>query len=754
MEKIELLEIIKHNEMVTFHFSCTKGLSQFFTGRKFTIHYPIRIDDVPDSILTIPFLSNVIQLVWVSGSTIIVPSLDKDFYDSLPELKKAYSNMFPEVNFSGNIVSNKIEINRISKKNKSAMFFSGGVDSFQTLISHYKEDLDLLTIWGSDIEYNNEDGWNVLYKSMSDSARTFNLNLYTIHSSFRDFDNEKALHIRFSEQLKDSWWHGFQHGLGLLGHVAPMAYKIGYEKMYIASTHSTHDKNVRCSSHPTTDNCIKYCGCQVVHDGFEFRRQNKIRNIIDFSKTHPSLPINLHVCWKTQTGENCCICEKCARTIYAILIEGGDPKKMGFPTFFNVFTSFNKKKALVYLKTHPHLYHAWFDIAERTKEVSKQVKKTRYWKYIKWIAKIDRNNPNSYRAPKRYLRIFVHRVIDKISHYSKKRKFAKCLKYNLKKTNSIILLGTPTHCNIGDAAIAQAERDFLESIGHHVVEITVNEWKKYKQLIIKQVKKEMLLLHGGGNFGNLWPSEESIREEIISSFPASRFLLMPQTFFVTDSLSELALKDMQGKYNDSRFDLFARETYSFEKMTILFPKANCHLVPDIVLFEKNNSFFDASSIMKSADVLMVLRSDREGLLNYDDIANIKKALKKENLSYRISDMLYASPSIKKEDRKKVILQKLEEFASSRAVITDRLHGMIFAFIANVPCIVLQNNNYKIKGVYNWIKDNNSICFADTLDDVTALINKAISITANNLFNNNLFNDLKNTILNGECNAKR
>ena len=754
MEKIELLEIIKYNEMVTFNFSYTKGLSQFFTGRKFTIHYPINIDDVPDSILAIPFLSNIIQLTWVTGSTVIVPSLDKDFYDSLPELKKAYSNMFPEVDFCGDIVSNKIEINKPAKKNKSAMFFSGGVDSFQTLISHYQENLDLLTIWGSDIEYNNENGWNALYKSMSDSVKAFNLNLYTIHSSFRDFDNEKVLYRQFSEQLKDSWWHGLQHGLGLLGHVAPLAYKIGYEKMYIASTHSTHDKNVRCSSHPTTDNCIKYCGCQVVHDGFEFRRQNKIRNIIDFSKTHPSLPINLHVCWKTQTGENCCICEKCARTIYAILIEGGDPGKMGFSNFSKIFSSFDKNKTLTYLKKHPHLYHAWFDIAERAREVYKQSNNLKHWDKIKWLVKIDRNNPNSYRAPKRYFRIFVHRVLDKISRDSKKRKFTKRLKASLKKTNSIILLGTPTHCNIGDAAIAQAERDFLENVGYHVVEITVNEWKKYKKLIIKQVKKEILLLHGGGNFGNLWPSEELIREEIISAFPHAHFLLMPQTFFVTDSFCELAQKDMQNKYNDSRFDLFARETYSFEKMISLFPEANCHLVPDIVLFEKNNDFYNTSFIKKSVDVLMVLRSDKEGLLNYDDIVNIKKALNKKDLSYRISDILYTSPSIKKEDRKKVILQKLEEFASSRVVITDRLHGMIFAFIANVPCIVLQNNNYKIEGVYNWIKDNNDIYLADKSDDVPALIDKAISTTTNNLFNINLFKDLEKTILNGECNAKR
>lgn len=48
------------------------------------------------------------------------------------------------------------------------------------------------------------------------------------------------------------------------------------------------------------------------------------------------------------------------------------------------------------------------------------------------------------------------------------------------------------------------------------------------------------------------------------------------------------------------------------------------------------------------------------------------------------------------NRKRNLRKKLLEFSDSEAVITDRLHGMVFAAIMNTPCMVLTNCNYKIK----------------------------------------------------------
>ena len=53
-------------------------------------------------------------------------------------------------------------------------------------------------------------------------------------------------------------------------------------------------------------------------------------------------------------------------------------------------------------------------------------------------------------------------------------------------------------------------------------------------------------------------------------------------------------------------------------------------------------------------------------------------------------------------------KKLDEFAKAEIVITDRLHGMIFATITGTPCIAFDNLSNKVSGVYEWIMDQSYV----------------------------------------------
>ena len=63
------------------------------------------------------------------------------------------------------------------------------------------------------------------------------------------------------------------------------------------------------------------------------------------------------------------------------------------------------------------------------------------------------------------------------------------------------------------------------------------------------------------------------------------------------------------------------------------------------------------------------------------------------------------------NERKVELNKIwKQFESSEWIITDRLHGMIFAFITRTPAIVIPNNNHKIGSCYEWIRNCGYIFF--------------------------------------------
>ena len=301
----------------------------FRESESFRIEYSIDVANVPVEILLIPLLTNVLPISWVCDAEIIVPVCDEDFYNSIPAIKHGYENMYPMLHFSGKMTAKALKRNTVKSERGSAMFFSGGVDAFCTLIRHREEKPTLITLWGADISFEDTAGWIVVKDHLVEVSKLFNVDYVTVKSGFRRFLKEDVL----SQQVKksnDGWWHGFQHGIGIIGHAAPVMYAFGKRIVYIASSFTAADKGkVTCASDPSIDNFVRFSGSTVIHDGYELNRLDKIKIITQFS--HESgIKVPLRVCWESKGGSNCCHCEKCWRTILGIYATGTDPKEFGF----------------------------------------------------------------------------------------------------------------------------------------------------------------------------------------------------------------------------------------------------------------------------------------------------------------------------------------------------------------------------------------------------------------------------------------
>ena len=319
---------------IVYRYTVQGTWKKFFnTKAEFFVEYSENISATPKNIAVIPMLCNFLPIAWVFNAEIIVPELDKNFYENLDEVKHGYSEMYPQINFGGKLTVEKLVANDYEVSENTAAFFSGGVDSFNTLISHVKENPTLITLWGSDVKLNDFDGWNKVKAHSLNTAKKFNCQNLFIRSSFRYVINEGALSQEVIPLCGDGWWHGFQHGIGIIGHAAPYTYLRKISKLYIASTYTEKDKgNYTCASDPTIDNHVKVGKCITIHDGYEFERQDKVRRICEYKRTS-GIEINLRVCWESAGGGNCCHCEKCYRTILEILAEGENPAEMGFTEF-------------------------------------------------------------------------------------------------------------------------------------------------------------------------------------------------------------------------------------------------------------------------------------------------------------------------------------------------------------------------------------------------------------------------------------
>lgn len=391
MHEIIFDYIDRRTPAVALHFSYDESLSCYFKQNIMKLEYlqdekEINLTDVPDSILIIPWLCNVLPIAWLTDSKIKVPVLDKSFFDSIDKFKQGYIDMYPDCNFQGELVVNKLEYNSIeARKTNSAMFFSAGVDAYCTLIRHIEENPILLTVWGADIPYDNYDGWTTLKEAVRDLANELDLPLIIIHSSFREMINEHNLTKTFHNVLHDGWWHGAQHGIGLIGHAAPIDFLNGVSIQYIAASY-WDGANSTCASWPTIDNNVRFFNCIVKHDAF-IPRQEKIKIIADGHRKNNIL-VKMHVCWKTTNGNNCCVCEKCCRTIMGLLVEGENPVNYGFKLNdkdIRKCISLCQKKFDYDFIVIP----LWNQIKERAIENREVIQKLNMEKYVDWLYSFD-----------------------------------------------------------------------------------------------------------------------------------------------------------------------------------------------------------------------------------------------------------------------------------------------------------------------------------------------------------------------------
>ncbi|MDO4870522.1 MAG: hypothetical protein Q3996_00270 [Candidatus Saccharibacteria bacterium] len=315
------------NSKILYDYQVTGKVAEVFRSQKMQIDYFEDISTAPKSIAVIPFLTNILPIAWVYDAIIEVDEIDEDFLNQLKDIKHGYQQMYPKIKFGGKLIAKNIIKNKLADNcSESALLFSGGVDATSSLITMLDNQMSprLITLWGADVKLDDVDGWTEKSNHTKYVADLFQLKYSLIKSNFRTFINESVLDSLVEKSAGDMWWHGFQHGIGILGHAAPLIFKYNIAELHIAASF-TYGNTVPCASDPTIDEHFTIAGNRTVHNGYDKTRQAKVKNIYCFKNNHPeigNLPIK--VCWKSQGAKNCGKCEKCMRTACEFLAEGGD----------------------------------------------------------------------------------------------------------------------------------------------------------------------------------------------------------------------------------------------------------------------------------------------------------------------------------------------------------------------------------------------------------------------------------------------
>jgi 7-cyano-7-deazaguanine synthase in queuosine biosynthesis len=188
------------------------------------------------------------------------------------------------------------------------VFFSGGVDSFYTLLKN-AADADerishLILVNGFDVDYTDTETFEVIQESVLDIAKDFGVRVLVVKTNLREFTDPLL-----------EW--GFAHG-GALAAVALLLRPM-FHTVYIPSSYD-YDTLHPWGSHPDIDPLWSTERQKIIHHGTAVSRVHKTTEVIAKS---PLALQHVRVCWKNVRGRyNCGSCPKCIRTMIDLRIAG------------------------------------------------------------------------------------------------------------------------------------------------------------------------------------------------------------------------------------------------------------------------------------------------------------------------------------------------------------------------------------------------------------------------------------------------
>ncbi len=323
--------------------------AQYLKGNFFAEYEPdINLEQFDYSILTMPFIMNAISIVWISGNVYYVDEMDTELYHSLERVKKVFQTMYPKTKWDGELRARTLVDHHFTApqdtRERTALLFSGGIDSTSTAFAHLDKKELLITAWGHwDLPLNEHELWQTRRKKTMKFAQKFGNETSFIKSNYSSFLNWEYLSQITPEIPK--WRLGVVEGLGWAGLTAPVLLAKGYPALRIASSHTWLYPYPSASS-PYVDNNLKFCGLRVVHDQYEFTRVAKIEFIARTCNEKNIEKPFLKICsLEKKNDKNCCNCRKCLSTIMGFFAIGEDPKEYGMP--ISLSTAWSRTRDLI-----------------------------------------------------------------------------------------------------------------------------------------------------------------------------------------------------------------------------------------------------------------------------------------------------------------------------------------------------------------------------------------------------------------------
>lgn len=285
----------------------------------------------------------------------------------------------------------------------------------------------------------------------------------------------------------------------------------------------------------------------------------------------------------------------------------------------------------------------------------------------------------------------------------------------------VCLIDPPGYANVGDSAILLGELDYLD-LHHPRAKVSFYDLGNYTVDADKYIDEStIILLNGGGNFGDLWPLHNEIRKTILRNFRHKRVVQLPQSITFSDPAELRETRDLIGQHPDFHLMVRDRKTYRFALNNF---DCNVSLAPDMA--------FAMRPIHRKAaraDVYCLLRADKEVAADHGAIEAVLAGV---GATFETGDWLGDPPTLARRlDRRLNLVtrdhpsltvplrsqmlwtrrlyarQRLDYgvalLSRGRHVVTDRLHAHILSTLLDIPNFVFDSLDGKVSAFHaTWL----------------------------------------------------
>lgn len=311
------------------------------------------------------------------------------------------------------------------------------------------------------------------------------------------------------------------------------------------------------------------------------------------------------------------------------------------------------------------------------------------------------------------------------------------------------LLDFPDHSNVGDSAIWLGQIALLKRAGVRIRYAASRGDFSLPALRRNLPPGGIVLIHGGGNFGTLYPAHQEHREMLLRDCAGLKVVQLPQSICYDDA--DALQRTARAIAAHREFTLMVRDQASYRIATGALG-ACARLCPDAALMLVGS----LARPQPRVDCFILARTDKErssdGLASA--VVHHAEGLDilcgdwlEEPASARLAWAQWVRPKLRRASLRMAPWQRLVTASYTSAarvrvqrgvrllgrgkvVITDRLHGMILSVAAGIPCVALDNSNGKVSAFHRlWLGGVPGCALAASVPDAVAMARSFIADAA-------------------------